>query len=135
MMPRVKDHNPFGTKTIVSHWGPSGKPKLSKPNTVFNSIAVIWLKYCLNGVNPKSINQSIISPVGITNLIIGQTRSSGYTRGGTRCLRGVNIPCRPKQTEVTSTVGIYIVKEPLLLKAIIVTHRSKCVALYRQMVT
>jgi hypothetical protein len=29
-----------------AHWGPSGKPKLSNPNTIFNSIAVIWLKYC-----------------------------------------------------------------------------------------
>jgi hypothetical protein len=28
------------------------------------------------------------------NLRIGQARTSGYTRGGIRCLGGENIPCR-----------------------------------------
>jgi hypothetical protein len=51
---RVKNHNPLGKQKIVSlmfekeyaHWEPSGKPKISKPNIIFYSIAVTWLKYC-----------------------------------------------------------------------------------------
>jgi hypothetical protein len=51
-----------------ANWRPSGKSKLSKPNTTFYSIAGIWPKYCSNKLKPKinqSINQSILrySPV------------------------------------------------------------------------
>ena len=67
-MSRVKDHNPFGTQKIVSlmfekekaHWGPSGKPKISKPRTILNSyrrnMAGILLKR--RKTHNQSINQS-----------------------------------------------------------------------------
>jgi hypothetical protein len=32
---------------------------------------------------------------------MGQTRTSGYTKGGFRCLGGVSIPCRPVTTAVS----------------------------------
>jgi hypothetical protein len=35
-----------------------------------------------------------ISPVGNTNQIMGQTRTSGYTRAGIRYLGRLSIPCR-----------------------------------------
>jgi hypothetical protein len=34
----------------------------------------------------------LIRPVGNTNRREGKTQTFGYTRGGTRCLGGVNIP-------------------------------------------
>jgi hypothetical protein len=66
MVPRVKGHNPLRTQKIVSlmfekeqaHWGPSGKLKLPKPNTIFNSIAVIRAEILLKRRKTK-INQSI----------------------------------------------------------------------------
>jgi hypothetical protein len=36
-----------------------------------------------------------VSPVGNTNQRMGQTRTSGYTRGGIRCQGGESIPCLP----------------------------------------
>jgi hypothetical protein len=56
------------------------------------------LKRILTGSNiwwNSMNNEQSSCPVGNTNLRIGQTWTSGYTRDGIRCLRGVSISCRP----------------------------------------
>jgi hypothetical protein len=47
--------------------------------------------YLVKG-NITNNQQNLMNLAGNTTLRIKQTRSPGYTRGGTRCLEGVSIP-------------------------------------------
>jgi hypothetical protein len=65
-------------------------------NTLVTSLIVISIKMDLGNSNEEvriSKNFNLVALVKNTNKRKGQTRTSGYSRGGVRCLEGVSISC------------------------------------------